>query len=78
VFFYDISPEFSDGSIEMSYNSRYVTDEDDLSVYGCDDWDSDDKTCNGELEEINFKIDKRNNLIFTRQETILCRGYTNF
>ena len=63
VYFYDIYPEFSNGSIKMYYDSRYLINEKDLGVYGCSNWDPEDNVCDGNLEDVDFELDDRNDYV---------------
>ncbi|MBD3155770.1 MAG: hypothetical protein GF368_03890 [Candidatus Aenigmarchaeota archaeon] len=61
LYFLEISPSFSKGSLNMYYNPQYISNEDNLKVYKCDNWDEGDRKCDDIWEEIDFEQDKKSN-----------------
>lgn len=60
---YEIALTFSKATMEMKYDERKVTDETQLKVFKCSNWNSGIRACNGNWEEFNGQIDTVRNLM---------------
>jgi len=63
IFVYEIALTYSDMYLEMKYDDSKILDEDEISVYKCENWNFGRKVCNGDWDDINTDIDTVRNLV---------------
>jgi hypothetical protein len=55
--------QFSKATLELAYDQRKISNESEIIVYKCEDWNFAKRQCNVQLEEIDATIDKDKNIV---------------
>jgi len=70
IFVFEISLNYSDVYLEMEYDDSLTSDEDNIVVYKCENWNFGKKTCSGDWDHINPEINEVENLIKVNTTTL--------
>ena len=62
--FYGAALSFSNASLEMKYDENNVVNEDNLTVFRCDNWNAARAICNSYWQNISSTIDKVRNVVY--------------
>jgi len=69
IFVYEIALTYSNVYLEMKYDDSKILDEDEITVYKCENWNFGRKVCNGDWDDINADINTvRNSVTFNTTE----------
>lgn len=63
VYVFEVSLNYSKATLEMIYDGNKIPDENKIIVYRCSNWNTANKVCNDDLEELEYQLDASRNSV---------------